>query len=397
MNIRPVVLLTVFLVVLLPIFLSAEEPIVYSAETEHYRVYSELSQTHATATAEKVEALAGLFNGYFHFDMDTLSTRLQIRIFSTRTRFNDYLESVISQTRDNYVYLHYGNLEKCSLLGFSDPAGKLESSFVHQAFIQFLKAFVPDPPLWLREGFAACFETARYNGESSSLTFKENLSYLETFKALLAAPDRLIPFSDMLTLDIETAREKIDVFYPEAWAMANFLLSSTDPVYSRALWDTLTTVRMRSSDNELAELLSGQVFSWLDDTQAQKDFAHYFDSRKSFNELVKDGIEHYGKAETDAAQESFRNAITLDESSYLPYYYLGLISYDTKDYPLAEFYYQTALQMGANSALLNYALGVNAYTAQRFDAAKVYLEKAKNDSSGDYRDKADELLKRLKG
>ena len=151
---RRLAVLALLAALALPINLAAQTSNFAEYETEHFRVLSEVGDSHAEETAEKLEALLFLFNDYFHFDLDELPVRLRARIFSGQSRYDTYLERVIDQTRDDFVYLHYTDLAKSELVGFDTDEESFDISLKHQGFIQFLRAFVPNPPLWMREGFA---------------------------------------------------------------------------------------------------------------------------------------------------------------------------------------------------------------------------------------------------
>ena len=110
---------------------------------------------------------------------------------------------------------------------------------------------------------------------------------------------------------------------------------------------------------------------------------------------MPDGVAAYNAKTYDAAKAAFEAAATLDATSYVPPYYLGLIAYSAGDYSLAEYNYRTALKLGCDPATTNYALGVNAFAQNRMDEAKTYLSAAKTADTARYGAKADELLKRL--
>ena len=124
-------------------------------------------------------------------------------------------------------------------------------------------------------------------------------------------------------------------------------------------------------------------------------FVSYVGDRRSFRTLVQDGIDEYASGDLEAAERSFVTALKLREDNFIPFYYMGLINYDRKNYSLSDFYYKEALAKGATEALTYYALGVNAYADNRFDDAVAYLEETiRLDPSG-YEDKAQQLLERI--
>ena len=162
------------------------------------------------------------------------------------------MNQIVGQTKDDFVYLHYPSPERSVLLVFAKDEPDYSASLAHQAFVQFIKAFVSNPPLWIREGVAVCFESAKWDDKAGKLDYPENLAWLETVKSL---KDRnlLIP-STSCSRSGRTRRAQLDVFYPQAWAMTSFLLNSDDKSYNRLLWDAVAALRKDASleDNENA-------------------------------------------------------------------------------------------------------------------------------------------------
>lgn len=383
----------------LTVSLSAQTSTFAEYETDRYRVLSELGEEHAQATAEKLEALLDLYNEYLHFDVDELPVRLRARFFASKDRYDTYLNRVIDTTRDDFVYLHYTDLAKSELVGYDMDAESFDVSLKHQGFIQVLRAFVPNPPLWLREGFAVYFEEVEFDDELDRAVYRENLAWLETLQSIVdgTAGTAPIPLSQMLRLTVEEARDQIEVFYPQAWGMVSFLLNSANRDYNRIIWDSISALEPDASLQENSQGVYEQAFRWEQEQLVVDAFVSYVGDRKSFRTLVQDGIEQYSGGDLAAAEESFVTALKLREDNFIPYYYMGLINYDRRNYSLADFYYKEALDRGASEALTYYALGVNAYADNRFDDAVGYLEQTVSLDPDAYEDKATQLLERIQG
>ncbi len=383
----------------LTVSLSAQTSTFAEYETDRYRVLSELGEEHAQATAEKLEALLDLYNEYLHFDVDELPVRLRARFFASKDRYDTYLNRVIDTTRDDFVYLHYTDLAKSELVGYDMDAESFDVSLKHQGFIQVLRAFVPNPPLWLREGFAVYFEEVEFDDELDRAVYRENLAWLETLQSIVdgTAGTAPIPLSQMLRLTVEEARDQIEVFYPQAWGMVSFLLNSANRDYNRIIWDSISALEPDASLQENSQAVYEEAFRWEQEQLVVDAFVSYVGDRKSFRTLVQDGIEQYSGGDLAAAEESFVTALKLREDNFIPYYYMGLINYDRRNYSLADFYYKEALDRGASEALTYYALGVNAYADNRFDDAVGYLEQTVSLDPDAYEDKATQLLERIEG
>jgi hypothetical protein len=387
------------LLAVLAVSVSAQTSTFAEYSTEHYRVLSEIGEDHARETAEKLEALLMLYVDFFHFDVDELPVRLRARFFSSQDRYDTYLQRVIDTTRDDFVYLHYTDLAKSELVGFDQDAEAFDISLKHQGFIQFMRAFVPNPPLWMREGFAVYFEEVQFDTELGIAVYRENLSWLETLQSIVDGSAGVSPIllSTMLRMNVEQAREQIDVFYPQAWGMVSFLLNSPNRDYNRMIWDSISALEPDATLAENSENVYNEAFRWVEEPLIVEAFVSYLGDRKSFRTLVQDGIQQYADDSLDAAEESFVTALKLREDNFIPYYYMGLINYDRQNYSLADFYYKEALDLGAEEALTKYALGVNAYADNRFDDAVAYLEETIDLAPGEYEDKAGQLLERIQG
>ena len=383
----------------LTVSLSAQTSTFAEYETDHYRVLSELGEEHAEATAEKLEALLELYNEYLHFDLDELPVRLRARFFTSKDRYDTYLNRVIETTRDDFVYLHYTDLAKSELVGYDMDTESFDVSLKHQGFIQVLRAFVPNPPLWLREGFAVYFEEVEFDDELERAVYRENLAWLETLQSIVDGTAGVEPIllSEMLRLSVDEAREQIEVFYPQAWGMVSFLLNSANRDYNRIIWDSISALEPDASLQENSQAVLDGAFRWEEEQLIVDAFVSYAGDRKSFRTLVQDGIEQYSAEDLAAAEESFVTALKLREDNFIPYYYMGLINYDRKNYSLADFYYKEALDRGASEALTYYALGVNAYADNRFDDAVGYLEQTVTLDPAAYEDKATQLIERIEG
>lgn len=371
----------------------------FEAQTEHYRVVSEVGRDHAERTAARLEATLGIFNDYFHFDLGELPAPMRVRIFASKAEFDSYLRSIIDETREDFIYLHYGDLARNELVGYFRDEPEYDYSLNHQAFIQYLRSFVGNPPLWLREGFAVYFEEIEYDPETGQAVYRENLAWLDTLKAIVSGEAERpgIPLEEMLRLDLASAREHIDVFYPQAWGMVSFLLNTDNRDVNRVLWDSLSALEPGAAMLENARAIEREAVRWVNEEQLVDDFLAYLDERRSFRGFVEDGMDLYENGEMEAAEEAFVKALNLRSDNYVPYYYLGLINYDGTNFSLADYYYRQALENGAEEALTYYALGVNAYADNRFEQATDYLERTIELDPEGYATQAEQLIARMDG
>ncbi len=392
---RNVLFLALFMFIPLAIF--AQDAGQFTAETAHYRVFSETSQAQAEDVSHRMEAALSLYNEIFHFDLGQLPAKFRIRLFRDLDSFNDYLLKILSQKRTDFVFIAWSDPERSELLCFPKDEPAFTASLLHQGCIQFIKGFIDNPPVWLREGAATYVDASTWNASNGTFTFKPNLAWLEGLKAIVRGdtPARLISFPDLLTATRENAQAQMDVFAPQSWGLVQFLLNAPDRTYSRVLWDSIGTLAPAATLEENSQRARKRAFSWMTDQKLLVDFKAYVLSMKTATDLVRDGIDLYTKGDLANAESSFKKSLDLEPSSGTAFYYLGLIAYGQKDYTRAEDQYLKAFQLGANAGVINYALGVNSFAAGKNADATKYLNFAKQADKAAYGDKVDALLKRI--
>ena len=371
----------------------------YHYTSDYYRVSSDLSESHAARIARKMESSLSMFNSLFHFDLTDLNVKMKVTIFSEKDSFDEYLESTIGRTRQDFTFIHYSDLAKSELVGFiKTDEFEFDASLIHQGLIQFLKAFIPNPPIWLREGAAAYFEASLWNENTLAYDYRSNYAWLPTLRALLKGEvegKTPLMMSDLLNRESEPPASQMDIFYPQAWGVVTFLLETPENEYNRILWDSLSVIDPVKTVKENSQAVMQKAFKWVDERSLLVDFTSFVDGLKTFNELITSGVALYSQGELDDAAASFNKAVVLEPESYIPPYYLGLINYADKDHIKAEGYYTNALDLGSDVALTNYALGVNAFAGNRYEQAVLYLSKAKAADPVEYSEKVDVLLQRI--
>jgi len=366
--------------------------------TNHYRLFYEGSEEEAKLFGQKLEAGLELYNSVLHFDLNKLAIKLKVRIFATKESFNNYLKNVIKETKDDFVYIHYTDLGKCEMVGFlKSNESDLHAALLHQGLVQFLKAYVATPPLWLQEGLAAFFEQAQWSASTRSFSLPTELVWLTTLKRLVkgGTEGNLIPFDTFLVLDKFSAQGQLTVFYPQAWGLVYFLLNSSERNINRILWDSIAALDPSATLMENSTRVKEKAFGWYGLSKLENAFKDYYTNLKSLSELVAEAINLYSINELDKAQALFLQVKERSKDSYIPYYYLGLISYGKKNYADAESYYLKARSLNAPKALISYAMGVNAYADNNFDKAVLYLNEAKKEDPTKYAEKVNQVLESI--
>ncbi|HSV57089.1 MAG TPA: hypothetical protein VLH39_08305, partial [Magnetospirillaceae bacterium] len=319
--------------------LSAQSAHFFQARTERYMVWAEAGQDRADRLAKTLEGLFTIFEEHMRFNPARLPSRLNVRAFRDRAGFDAHLTRVIGETRQDFVYLHYTAPGRSELVVFDRGEPEFSASLAHQAFVQYLKAFISNPPLWIQEGFAVYFERSAWDAAAGSVSFRENTAWLETLKALRNS-GKLLSVEAILTAGPERAAASWDVFYPQSWALVSFLLDGRKPRYARFLWDSLSILEPEASLEDNQRAVAELFRRWHDSSTVQEDFLIWLDSRRTFAELVEDGVRFYAEKRMDLAEAAFLEALARNEGSCVPHYYLGLIFYGRNDFDLADHYYR---------------------------------------------------------
>jgi tetratricopeptide (TPR) repeat protein len=387
-------ILTALIAAVLTSPLAAQEDGFSPAEGDYYTVYYQGAPPRAAELARSLDAYAELFEEYLHFDRSALPAKLKVKIFASREAYTGYLEETIGTPRDSFVFLQYSDPAQSELAGYETGSG-FESSLVHHAFIQYLKSFIPYPPLWLQKGMAIYLEKSTYSPEEQRAVYRENLDWLKSLKTYVSMDSELIPISILLTMDVESANRQIESFYAQSWGLVYFLLNSPAKEYNRIIWDALSALEKSASRPENESAVIDKGFAWVNKDTFLTSFEKYIAGLRTFPELVQEGIAAYGRGENETAAELFRRALELRKDHYIPYYYLGLIEYAGRDYTMSDYLYSQALERGAAKGLIYYAKGITAYSAEDTKNAVDYLREVLVEDPEGYGSKARELLDRI--
>ncbi|GMO26180.1 MAG: hypothetical protein Ta2F_01690 [Termitinemataceae bacterium] len=365
-------------------------PVRVEVRNQYFDVISDGGSYDAETLCREMELRFEVYNRLFRFNVNDLPGPLRVVAFTDKAAYDSYVTSKLGSTRDGAVYLHYNQSERRELIvnrGSPEEARMLP----HQAFIQYIRSFIPYPPTWMREGFAIYFNTLRFDKETRELRYEENLAWLETVKNLGNGHPSL---ESVFLADLRGAPE---YFQPVAWALVSFFLNSGgNGEYFRTLTESFMLLSPTKSAGDNAQAVLERLTSWTNLETMRADYDAYVGSRKTFSELVDLGQKGYTNREMSEAESFFLAALYQKPTHYAPYYYLGLLAYEDKNYDMAERYYRSALTYGADPALVNYALGINAATAGRNSEAISYLQTAASESPERYKDRAESIIIRLR-
>jgi len=366
------------------------------ARGRYYEVHADGDIDDAANLVRELETRMEFYNRIFHFDLPSLAGTMRVRSFRDKDVYDRYVISRLGISKDGAVYLHYQEPLRRELV--IHRGSEHEAQVVpHQAFIQYLRAYIPNPPAWIREGFAIYFSNLTLDAEGK-LRYEENLAWLDTVRNLGNSAPSL---AEILRADepppppppgTGTTRSQMPAYFgPVSWALVSFFLHSGKEEYLRTLGDALLVLSPQASAQvNGAEVLKRLTRGRSLDTLTE-DYRAYISSRRNFVEHMAAGREAYNKGDRLDAEMAFLSAQSIQPDNFAPYYYLGLMAYEGGDFPLAEQYYRSALQYGANPALTYFALGLNAIAAARLEDAQRYFEEAVRLDPDRYRPKVEGL------
>lgn len=374
------------------LFAQKVDTVFADAAGTYYHVYSEKGSNEALALAKEMDTRFVVYNRLFRFSTTTLTQPLVVRSFADKTAYDDYISAKLGTTRAGAVYLHYNNRPELNELVVLENSEEAKQFFPHQAFIQFLRAFIPNPPSWLQEGLAIYFTTLGYDRTTGEVTYEENLAWLDTVKGWGKSAPSL---ESIIMSDIQNPVASPQI-QGASWALISFLLNTDNEEFRRSLYEIFMVLSPSESREGNSRLALKRITPWIDIDQFTGEYTQYLADRKTFVELIDLGRQAYAAKDSAKAEVLFLSAMNLQPTHYAPHYYLGLLSYEQKKYDMAENYYRSALVYGADEALVNYALGLNAGAAGRKADAVRYLEKAAAAAPERYKAKVQDLLPRFK-
>ncbi|MDR0447802.1 MAG: hypothetical protein LBH07_03955 [Treponema sp.] len=335
----------------------------------------------AAAYSKELELRFNAYNSVFRFNPALLSSPLRVRIITGKSEYDTYISARLGSPRAGAVYLHYRSPANRELV-IHRGSEEEQRLIPHQAFIQFLRAFIPDPPIWIREGFAVYFNTLFYDQAKQSLVHEENLNWLDTVKRISINPETVF-LADSTFPNMQSS----------SWSLVSFFMADKNNVYYRSMTDSFMILAAGASARQNAQAVYQRLILFNPIADITRDYRTYIAGKKTFFELIEEGQKAYGDKNFAIAGDLFRKAAALKWDHFASYYYLGLLAYEDKKYIEAEAYYKTALDHGAENAMIQYARGVNAAAQGKKAEALVFLQEAA--VAEKYRDRSNELIRRL--
>jgi tetratricopeptide (TPR) repeat protein len=364
-----------------------------AAYGQHYEVFVENGTGDGAEAAEmglvlrEMESRFADYTQLFRFNPAWLETPFRVRVIKDTAAYDSYVSSRLGGARPGAVYIHYQDAGRRELV--INRGGAEESrGLPYQAFVQYLRGFIPNPPSWMREGFAIYFNTLGY-APTGEIEYTENLSWLETVKTM---GNNIPPPESILLADQGGEPEN---FRALSWALVSFFLNSGNEDYFRSLIESFMLLSPAADSVQNSRVVMTHIGQWGDFSRMRADFMSYLDSRKTFLEFMAEGEAAYAEKDALMAEHSFMSALNQKPDHYAPYYYLGLLAFENNRYDQAEQFYRQSIENGADRALVLYALGINAVAAGKNSDAAGFLRQASETDPVRYRQKSEALIRRL--
>jgi tetratricopeptide (TPR) repeat protein len=364
------------------ILTAAIEPVHAADSSTHYEIISDTGA--GDQTGRRLEALFEVFNRVFMFDPAKGALPLRVRIFSDTREYANYVRSAPAEAAPGALYLHYEQSGRRELVIELSETGAA-NSLAWQAFIQYLRAFVAQPPLWLQKGFASFFSALSFT-EDGKLLYEENLGWLQTVRNIKNRP----PLQDILL-----AESGGPEFTSLACSLVSFFMNGGNDEYTRSFTDSLMTLSNENTKSQNSAVMMRRLLLGHGMEKITRDYEQYIYSRKTFAQLVTEGQNAYSSGDMTGAELLFLAAMEIKSGNYIPYYYLGLLAYGAGKTDHAREFYLESVSRGADAALVFYALGLNEAIAGKPEDAVEYLLSAAQKAPAYYDEKTRKLIELL--
>jgi tetratricopeptide (TPR) repeat protein len=351
------------------------------AQTAHYEIDADIGL--GILTGMQMESFFEAYNQVFRFDPEAAVFPLKVRIFTNTDEYDHYVSSRLAPLSPGVIYLHYAQTDKRELV-IDSGSSIWKQVLPVQAFFQYFRAFVSQPPAWMRAGFAVYFSALTFNYPGDPL-LEENLAWLEHVKSMRLPPLETIFLEEGSGPDFQAL----------SWSLVSFFLNCGKEEYMRALTDSFMTLSNANTAAGNAQAVMIRILLGTTMEELARDYRNYLESRKTFAELVADGQRAYSLGEKERAEDCFLTAIKQKIGHFAPYYYLGLLAYEKDEFAKAEQFYLVSIYWGADQATSFYALGINAAAAEKSAEAADYLGRAAQFDPEKYREKAENIIRLL--
>lgn len=362
-------------------------PSLATANSDIFVVQSELGSAHAQKVLTIVQALYDQYNQVFQFDKSKLTNPLQIRWFATKQGFDAYLASKrVEGSRNDFVFLSWRDASKNELVAWGEDENWFKS-LAFQGFIQYIWSFIPNPPIWLRNGFAYYFWDLEWDEATGSVKRSDNLTFLDAAKNIIrrGAPD----LNQLLTLDEAKVTPDSDYL---SWALVHYFSNTSNSADVRLFANVLIALSPSETLSNNSRSVLNRITSARSLSDLSANLSQHLNGLQGFSTFMEDGIDRFRSGNWAAATESFNKALALRPNDFRPHYYLGLTAYSEGKYEAAAIHYNNAKNFNPPPGLIAYAMGLNSFYLRQYEDATNFLRQAIAENPADYKTNAEQVL-----
>jgi hypothetical protein len=169
------------------------------------------------------------------------SDQMVVYLFGTREEWAGFTRRAFPAQAEVYLHIHAGGyVDTPTAISVIHDLGRDRtlSLMAHEGFHQYVDRYLDRPlPAWLNEGLACQFEAFSLRDAEPKFTPKANLLRRGSLREALAAPNGLIPLSDLLRMNageavIETGQQ-VRSYYAQVWSLILFLQLGADGQYAK--------------------------------------------------------------------------------------------------------------------------------------------------------------------
>jgi hypothetical protein len=181
--------------------------------------------------------------------------RYDTYVFASRREWEDFTRRHVPDRSEAYLRIHRGGytIEERAVLYDIGQTSTI-SVAVHEAWHQFCsRRFSVRLPPALEEGLAGRFERVRFVDGRAELVEEPSPSRLTALRSMLR-DGRVLPLRELLSMHagdvLGSSRGKVEAFYAQSWALADFLLRGDDEQHAEPLKRMLLELSMSKPTGE---------------------------------------------------------------------------------------------------------------------------------------------------
>ncbi len=238
----------------------------FTASSKNYEVFSDIDRDTC------VEASKVLEDAYLAYTLhlrpiEGLDRRkFRVYLFSGKSSYDAYAADVFGAEPGRTAGMYSPALKQLLIWNLPDRDGMMRT-VRHEGFHQYLDRLAEDPPVWLNEGLAECYELARVErGE-----WKTGQLHEGHLRRLREGEKEWIPLQRFFDVDRETFYGKrAPLHYAQGWAFVHFLRHA-DREKSRRFRILFEALAGGAAQEEAVD----RAFAGLDLEKLEEEFRSY--------------------------------------------------------------------------------------------------------------------------